>query len=79
MPEITLEDCRKLREEYMEFCNKQEQHAFPKLLTVNLMIDATIEAVEKKGDAYPQSELRAMFRSILKIMGKDCSKYNEMC
>ena len=79
MPEITLEDCKELLAEYEEFCNRQEQHAFPALAAINLRIDATIELLEENIHAVTQKDLRAMFRVVLKIMGKDCSKYNEMC
>lgn len=79
MPEIKVEDCKKLREEYMEFCNRQEQHAFPMLAAINVRIDVTIKALEEDANALPQKELRAMFRTILKIMGKDYSEYNEVC
>lgn len=79
MPEIKVEDCKKLREEYMEFCNRQEQHAFPMLAVINVRIDVTIKALEEDANALPQKELRAMFRTILKIMGKDYSEYNEVC
>lgn len=79
MPEIKVEDCKKLREEYMEFCNRQEQHAFPMLAAIHVRIDATIKALEEDIHSVSQKDLRAMFRVVLKIMGKDYSEYNEVC
>lgn len=77
MKTITLEDCRQLRERYMEFCNRQEQHAFPFLAMINLRIDTTIAAIEKDGEVKNQKDINAMFRVVLRIMGEDYSAYEE--
>lgn len=77
MKTITVEDCRNLRERFMEFANKQEQHAFPFLAMINLRIDTTLEAIEKDGEVKNQKDINAMFRVVLRVMGEDYSAYKE--
>ena len=77
MKTITVEDCRNLRERFMEFANKQEQHAFPFLAMTNLRIDTTLEAIEKDGEVKNQKDINAMFRVVLRVMGEDYSAYKE--
>lgn len=77
MKTITVEDCRNLRERFMEFANKQEQHAFPFLAMINLRIDTTLEAIKKDGEVKNQKDINAMFRVVLRVMGEDYSAYKE--
>ena len=77
MQVITVEDCRNLRERFMEFANRQEQHTFPFLAMINLRLDTTLEAIEKDGEVKNQKDINAMFRVVLRVMGEDYSAYKE--
>lgn len=70
---ITKEDAVRLREEFLQYAEKAEQHEFPKIMLVHLNLDKTIEQFEK----YSMKELNAMFRCVYMVIGKDYSEYKE--
>ena len=73
MDEITFQDCEALYDKFVAYTQTAEQHEFPRLAMVNIKLDAT---KEKRWDI-PQKEKRAMFRTVLKVIGEDCSAYEE--
>ena len=82
MKEITLNDCYKLKEEFDKYTLFAEQHEFPLLFITDLRLTSTIDRLEKQGlrmhDVLPnQSEARAMFRVVKRIIGEDFSEYEE--
>lgn len=76
---ITNDDIKQLRQDFNNYVKIAEQHQF----VVLMMVDIKFEQTEKEiasGEfniEENQSELRAMFRCILKVMGKDYSEYEE--
>ena len=73
MPEISVTDCEQLYQKFLNYTETAEQHEFPLLAMVNLMLDAT----RLRGWVMPQSEARAMFRTVLRVIGEDFSQYEE--
>jgi hypothetical protein len=76
---ITNDDVKQLRKDFDNYVKTAEQYQF----VVLMMIDIKFEQTEKEiasGEfniEENQPELRAMFRCILKVMGKDYSEYEE--
>ena len=77
MKTITIEDCKELQNEFDSYMDNAEQHEFPILLIVDLKLRHTIEQYEDAGCIENQEEARTMFRVVLKVIGKDCSEYEE--
>ena len=77
MKTITIEDCKELHNEFIRYADNTEQHVFPSLMIVDLKLRQTIEQYEEAGCIKDQKEARAMFRVVLKIIGKDYSEYEE--
>ena len=73
MTAITFQDCEALYEKFVDYTKTAEQHEFPKLAMLNMMLDSTRE----KQWNIPQKERRAMFRTVLRAIGEDCSAYEE--
>lgn len=73
MVEITVHDCEALYEKFTKYTETAEQHEFPRLAIVNMMLDWT----KNRGWNVPQKERRAMFRTVLTVIGEDCSMYKE--
>ena len=76
MKTITIEDCKELYNEFIRYADNAEQYEIPMLLMVDLKLRQTIEQYELDG-IEDQKEARAMFRVVLKIIGKDYSEYEE--
>lgn len=70
-PNITKEDILNLQKEFKEYCEHAEQHEFPKLTMVDMMLERSIQRIETIGN----KERNAMFRVIYKLIGKDYSDY----
>ena len=77
MKTITIEDCKELQNKFDSYTDTAEQHEFPILLIVDLKLRHTIEQYEEAGCIDDQEQARAMFRVVLKIIGKDYSEYEE--
>jgi hypothetical protein len=73
MADITFQDCEALYEKFTEYTHAAEQHEFPVLAMVSMMLDST----KLRNWNISQKEKRSMFRVVLKVMGKDCSDYEE--
>lgn len=76
MKTITIEDCKELYNEFNRYADNAEPYEFPILVMVDLNLRRTIEQYELDG-IEDQKEARAMFRVVLKIIGKDYSEYEE--
>lgn len=70
-PNITKEDVLNLQKEFKEYCEHAEQHEFPKLTMVDMMLERSIQRIE----TIENKERNAMFRVIYKLIGKDYSDY----
>lgn len=77
MKTITIEDCEELYNGFIRYADNAEQYKFPTLIMVDLKLQHTIEKYKEAGCIEDQEEARAMFRVLLKIIGKDCSEYEE--
>lgn len=77
MKTITIEDCKELYNEFNRYADNAEQHEFPRLIMIDLKLQDTIDQYEEAGCIEDQKEARAMFRVVLKIIGKDYSEYEE--
>lgn len=78
MINITVDDCEKLYAQFLAYTETAEQHEFPLLAMVNIMLDATMDLIRERGEVWDQKEARAMFRTVLKVIGGDYSKYMEV-
>lgn len=63
---ITIQDCEKLYNKFKEYTETAEQHEFPILFKVDLMIQTSLE---KWKEEVPQEEAAAMFRVVKKLFG----------
>ena len=78
MKEITIEDVLKLKEKFDKYLITAEQHEFVILAMIDLKLNNTIKTIQSNNNEIKdQKEARAMFRTILKVMGKDYSEYEE--
>lgn len=73
MSKISKEDCLELQKEFSKYCETAEQNQFPLLMFLDMNIHQTINNFEK----ISQVELRSMFRTIYRLIGKDYSKYED--
>lgn len=77
MKDITIQDCEQLYITFCEYCKTAEQHEYPILILIDFKMQQTIEKIKKDGAITNQSDIRAMFRTVLRITGKDFSEYVE--
>ena len=68
---ITKEDVLRLREEFVQYTERAEQHEYVKLTMIHIKLDDSIANFDSMGD----KEKNAMFRVVYQIMGKDNSEY----
>lgn len=76
MKEITVEDCIKLKEDFDNYTKTAEQYEFAHLAMIQLKLDVDIEKIKNEG-VKDQKDTRAMFRVVLRAIGKDFSEYEE--
>ncbi|MBR5862168.1 MAG: hypothetical protein IKZ08_02450 [Bacteroidales bacterium] len=74
---ITVQDCTDLYAQFMKYTETAEQHEFPRLAMVHMMLNRTIAHLNAVGTVENQKDARAMFRVVLKTIGKDASEYEE--
>ena len=75
MKTITIEDCRNLKNKFERYCETAEQYEFVLLVILQTKLDKTLETIEKDGEIKDQKEIRAMFRTILRIIGENVDDY----
>ena len=75
---ITIEDCRSLKKKFYQYCETAEQHEFVLLTILQMKLDKTLETIEKDGMVKDQKEARAMFRTILLVVGENADDYAEV-
>ena len=63
---ITLSDCQNLYNKFIEYTETAEQHEFPILAQIQLMMEASLK---KWQDPLNQAEAAAMFRVVEKVTG----------
>lgn len=63
---ITLSDCQNLYNKFIEYTETAEQHEFPILAQIQLMMEASLK---KWQDPLNQAEAAAMFRVVKKVTG----------
>lgn len=73
MKEVTVEALEELIIKFNKYKETAEQHEFPKLYA----LDVAIQKTDLKIIVSTQSQARAMFRTIAKIIGEDYSDYTE--
>lgn len=78
MADITVNDCEKLYAQFTAYTETAEQHEFALLAMVNIMLDSTMARIRVCGEVRNQKDARAMFRVVLKVIGKDYSEYMEV-
>lgn len=78
MINITVDDCEKLYAQFLAYTEAAEQHEFPLLAMVDIMLDVTMAQTRDRGEVWNQKEVRAMFRTVLRVIGGDYSKYMEV-
>ena len=64
--QITLSDCQELYNKFIEYTETAEQHEFPILAQIQIMLEASLK---KWQDPLNQSEAAAMFRVVKKVTG----------
>ena len=78
MKTITIEDCRNLKNKFEQYCETAEQYEFVLLVILQTKLDKTLETIERDGEIKDQKEIRAMFRTILRIIGENVDDYAEV-
>ena len=68
---ITKEDALRLREEFIQYTERAEQHEWVKLAMVHIKLDDSIANFDSMDD----KEKNAMFRVVYQVIGKDYSEY----
>jgi hypothetical protein len=76
--EITLQDCEDLYKRFEKYTETAEQHVFPRLLMVHMMMNRTMSRLRMTGKVEDQKDARAMFRVVLATIGADNSEYEEV-
>lgn len=77
--EITVQDCDELYAQFKKYTETAEQHEFVVLAMVNKKLDKTMADIHEAGKVtISQSEARAMFRTVLRVIHKDFSEYKEV-
>lgn len=64
--QITLSDCQELYNKFIEYTETAEQHEFPILAQIQIMMEASLK---KWQEPLNQAEAAAMFRVIKKVTG----------
>ena len=64
--QIALSDCQELYNKFIEYTETAEQHEFPILAQIQIMMEASLK---KWQDPLDQSEAAAMFRVVKKVTG----------
>ena len=64
--QIILSDCQELYNKFIEYTETAEQHEFPILAQIQIMMEASLK---KWQDPLDQSEAAAMFRVVKKVTG----------
>lgn len=75
--EITLQDCEDLYKRFEKYTDTAEQHEFPRLLMVHMMLNKTMVRLRMTGKVEDQKDARAMFRVVLATIGENNSEYEE--
>ena len=75
MKTITIEDCRNLKNKFERYCETAEQWEFIPLTILQMKLDKTLETIEKDGMVKDQKEARAMFQTILLVIGENADDY----
>ena len=75
--DVTVQDCVNLQKSFIKHCNRAEQHEFVTLAMIHVKLDKSVKKIQEEGKVSNQKEARAMFRVVLRAMGKDCSEYEE--
>lgn len=78
MKTITIEDCRNLKNKFERYCETAEQHEFVLLTILQMKLDKTLGIIEKDKAIKDQKEARAMFRTILLVIGENADDYAEV-
>lgn len=68
---ITKEDALRLREEFIQYTERAEQHEWVKLAMIHIKLDDSIANFDSMDD----TEKNAMFRVVYQVIGKDYSEY----
>lgn len=63
---ITLKDCQDLYERFIKYTETAEQHEFPILIKLQLMMEHSLKLWQ---DPINQEEAAAMFRVVEKVTG----------
>lgn len=69
--DIKIQDAIELREKFLEYADRAEQHEWVKLAMINIKLDQSIADF----DSMSIEEKNSMFRVILGVIGKDFSEY----
>ena len=77
MDEITLQDVYDLKKQFDDYTETAEQHKFGLLAFIDFKLSKTINHYEEVGYVDDQKDAKAMFRVVLKTIGKDDSKYKK--
>ena len=78
MKNITIEDCRNLKNKFEQYCETAEQYEFVPLTILQMKLDKTLDIIEKDGAIKDQKEARAMFQTILLVIGENADDYKEV-
>ena len=77
MKNITIEDCRNLKNKFERYCKTAEQYEFVLLAFLQAKLNKTLATIEKDGLIKDQKEARAMFQTILLVIGENADDYEE--
>ena len=77
MKTITIEDCRNLKNKFERYCETAEQWEFVLLAILQAKLNKTLATIEKDGMVKDQKEVRAMFQTILMVIGENADDYKE--
>ena len=78
MKSITIEDCRNLKNKFERYCETAEQWEFVLLAILQAKLNKTLATIEKDGMIKDQKEARAMFQTILLVIGENADDYKEV-
>ena len=77
MKKVTVADCLELQKLFEKYCETAEQHEFIILALIQSRMDNYISRLQQVGEIENQKEANAMFRVVLRAIGKDFSEYKE--
>ena len=80
MKQITVDDCYELENEFRTYCETAEQHEFFALIIINSQLGPSVKEFAEEsenGIVLDQKAANAMFRVVLRVMGKDFFEYME--